>query len=256
MAAVEGVLLDITGVLKEGNSPIEGSVEAVQKLREKGLKIRFVTNETQETKRSLVSKLTNMGFSLSEDEVISPCPAMVHELQNKGLRPHLLVHPRVVEDFSTVSFEDPNCVVIGDSAEHFTYDNLNKAFRILMNLSEPILYSLGKGKYFKEDGELVLDVGSYAACLEFATGTKARIVGKPEPSFFRTALQMMQVDPEKAIMVGDDLISDVGGAQNCGIRGVLVRTGKFRPSDETHPEVKPFFIADNLSNAVSRILSM
>lgn len=55
-------------------------------------------------------------------------------------------------------------------------------------------------------------------------------------------------------MVGDDLISDVGGAQNCGIRGVLVRTGKYRPSDEDHPEIKPYLIADNLSEAVDHIL--
>ncbi|CAB3377102.1 Hypothetical predicted protein [Cloeon dipterum] len=256
MSKVNGVLLDITGVLKEGDSPIKNSVEAVERLREKGIKVRFVTNETQETKNSLVSRLSKMGFTLTEEEVISPCPAMAHELRRNGLRPHLLVHPTVLEEFDGVSTENPNCVVIGDCAEHFSYENMNKAFRVLINMSEPLLYSLGKGKYFREDGELVLDVGSYAACLEYATGAKSKIVGKPEPTFFQTALDMMQIKPEEAVMVGDDLVSDVGGAQGCGIKGILVRTGKFRPADERHPEVKPFFIADDLYHAVDHIISL
>jgi ribonucleotide monophosphatase NagD (HAD superfamily) len=60
------------------------------------LKVRFVTNETQDSKASLVTKLQRMGFELTEDEVVAPCPAMVHELKAKGLRPHLLVHPSVL----------------------------------------------------------------------------------------------------------------------------------------------------------------
>lgn len=165
---------------------------------------------------------------------------------------------------------------MGDCAEHFTYANMNKAFRALVTMQTPLLYSLGKGRYFKENGHLVLDVGSYAACLEFATGTKSVVVGKPEPTFFQTALRMVQAQPKKvgignlfcmlfsykywcnfkAIMVGDDVVSDVGGAQSCGMRGILVRTGKFRPADEFHPEVKPFYIADNLFEAVKHILQL
>jgi phospholysine phosphohistidine inorganic pyrophosphate phosphatase len=162
-------------------------------------------------------------------------------------------------------------------SEHLTDANMNKAFRALMAMQTPLLYSLGKGRYFKEDGHLVLDVGSYTACLEFATGTKSVVVGKPEPTFFQTALEMVQAQPRqvgrlslacilwrlllnfdhlKAIMVGDDLVSDVGGAQSCGMRGILVRTGKFRPADECHPEVKPFHIADNLLEAVKHILKL
>jgi phospholysine phosphohistidine inorganic pyrophosphate phosphatase len=57
-------------------------------------------------------------------------------------------------------------------------------------------------------------------------------------------------------MVGDDLVSDVGGAQSCGMRGILVRTGKFRAADEYHPEVKPFHIANNLLEAVKHILKL
>ena len=117
------------------------------------------------------------------------------------------------------------------------------------------LYSLGKGKYYQEDGELTLDVGAFTAALEYATEKDAIVVGKPAPEFFLTALSDMGCPPGEAVMVGDDIASDVGGAQKCGIQGVLVRTGKYRPSDEQHHSVTPDLIADNLSHFIDILLS-
>ena len=68
---IEGVLLDISGVLKEGTATgsvaIEGSIEAVEKLNNAGISVRFVTNETQDTRRNLTAKLHALGFSMRED---------------------------------------------------------------------------------------------------------------------------------------------------------------------------------------------
>lgn len=116
------------------------------------------------------------------------------------------------------------------------------------------LYSLGKGKFYREDGELTLDVGPFAAALEYATEKDAIVVGKPAPDFFLTALNDIGCQPDEAVMVGDDIVGDVGGAQNCGIQGVLVRTGKYRPSDENHAKVTPDSIVDNLSHFINMIL--
>ena len=81
------------------------------------------------------------------------------------------------------------------------------------------------------------------------------MVGKPAADFFLTALSDMRgVNPDEAIMIGDDIVSDVGGAQNCGIQGVLVRTGKYRISDENHPKVSPDSIVDNLAQFVNILL--
>ena len=117
------------------------------------------------------------------------------------------------------------------------------------------LYSLGKGKFYREDGELTLDVGPFTAALEYATEKDSKVVGKPAAEFFQTALNDIGCKTEEAIMIGDDIVSDVGGAQRCGIQGVLVRTGKFRPSDENHPKVTPDKIVDNLKTFVDFILS-
>ena len=178
-------------------------------------------------------------------------------LSQKKLKPYLLVHPNCLPDLEPIRIsasESPNCVVLGDAVEGFSYENVNKAFRILMK-NDGGLYSLGKGKFYKEDGELTLDVGAFTAALEYATGQNAVICGKPSADFFQSALTDMGVDASEAAMVGDDIVSDVGGAQKCGMLGILVRTGKFRPSDENHKEVQPDKIVDNLAAFVNELLA-
>lgn len=257
---VKGVLLDVTGVLAEScttgdGTAIPGSVEAVASLEAAGIAVRFVTNESQRTRASLKNKLHRLGFCMEESTILPPALAMAGILRKNNLRPHLLVHESVLPDFEGISTENPNCVVLGDAVDGFSYQNINNAFRILSAGGPSCqLYSLGKGKFYKEDGELTLDVGPFTAALEFATEKKAIVCGKPAATFFEAALDDLGVTPDEAVMVGDDIISDVGGAQAAGIRGVLVRTGKFRPSDETYPKVKPDKIVDNLKHFVDSLI--
>lgn len=105
-----------------------------------------------------------------------------------------------------------------------------------------------------EDG-LALDVGPFTVGLEYATGTEAQICGKPQSSFFLTAVTDMKLDPNQVVMIGDDLYGDVGGAQKAGIRGVLVRTGKYKPFDEQNKDVTPNGVCDNFAAAVDQFFS-
>lgn len=258
LAGVRGVLLDISGVLYDdgegGGTPIAGSVEAVARLKRSQLKVRFCTNESQKSRGRLVGQLRRLGFDICEGEVTAPAPAACLVLKERGLRPHLLVHDEVRSEFDQVDTSNPNCVVIADAGEDFSYRNMNRAFQLLMGLPEPVLISLGKGRYYKHTSGLMLDVGAYMRALEYACGIEAEVVGKPSPEFFKSALQEMGVEAHQAIMIGDDIVGDVGGAQRCGMRALQVRTGKFRPSDECHPEVKADGYVDNLAEAVDLLL--
>ncbi|PRD24604.1 UNVERIFIED_CONTAM: Lhpp [Trichonephila clavipes] len=109
-------------------------------------------------------------------------------------------------------------------------------------------------KYYKEKGEIVMDLGGFTAALEFAVGIEAKVIGKPSPDYFAAALEEMGISPSQAVMVGDDINSDVHAAQKCGMKGVLVKTGKFRESDMNHPVVKPDAIVDNLAHFVDSLL--
>ncbi|MGH0114367.1 UNVERIFIED_CONTAM: hypothetical protein FKN15_003261 [Acipenser sinensis] len=167
---LKGVVLDICGVLYDsgegGGVPIPGSVEAVKRIKASGLKLRFCTNETQATRDKFVAKLQRMGFDISVNEVFSPVPAACKILKDRGLRPHLLVYDEVVPEFADVDKSNPNCVVVGDAADNFSYKNVNEAFRVLIGLEKPVLISLGRGRYYKETDGLKLDVGVYMKALE------------------------------------------------------------------------------------------
>lgn len=256
--SINGVLLDITGVLYDSGhgdgTVIPGSVDAVNRLRSLNIPVRFCTNETTKTRKMLVDRLTRLGFTIQEQEVFPPIPAVCRILKNHQLRPLLVVNPDALDDFKDVDQSDPNCVVIGDATNQFSYENLNKAFRLLMSLKQPVLISLGIGKYYKEGESLTLDVGPFAKGLEYACDVKAEIVGKPSKAFFNTALQDLGCSAENVVMIGDDIVNDVGGAQACGMRGIQVRTGKYRPQDENHPDVKPDGYVDNLAEAIDIIV--
>ncbi|KAL4640158.1 phospholysine phosphohistidine inorganic pyrophosphate phosphatase [Arapaima gigas] len=256
--SLKGVVLDMCGVLYDsgegGGVAIEGSVEAVKRIKASDLQLRFCTNETQATREQFVAKLQRMGFDIAVQEVFSPAPAAVAILKERGLRPHLLVHDDVVPEFDSVEKTNPNCVVIGDAADNFSYKNLNDAFQVLIGLEKPALFSLGRGRYYKETDGLKLDVGVYMKALEYACDIEAEVVGKPAKMFFQSVLLDMGIEPQQVLMIGDDLVNDVGGAQACGMLGLQVRTGKYRPSDERHPTVKANGYVDNLAEAVDIIL--
>lgn len=257
--SLKGVILDMFGVLYEGGegdgTAIPGSIEAVRKLKESDLLLRFCTNETQAAREAFVAKLHRLGFDMSVSEVFPPAPAAVAVLKERGLRPHLLVYDALLPEFDGVDKNDPNCVVIGDAAEKFSYQNLNEAFRVLIDLEKPLLFSLGQGRYYSDPDGLKLDVGVYMKALEYACDLKAEVIGKPSSAFFQSVLNDMGLQPHEVLMIGDDLVNDVGGAQHCGMKGVQVRTGKFRPSDERHPTVTADGTVDDLAQAVDMILS-
>ncbi|MEJ1286014.1 haloacid dehalogenase-like hydrolase domain containing 2 [Cricetulus griseus] len=83
---------------------------------------------------------------------------------------------------------------------------------------------------------------------------KAIVVGKPEKTFFLEALRDTGCAPEEAIMIGDDCRDDVGGAQNTGMLGILVKTGKYRTADEEKINPPPYLTCESFPHAVDHIL--
>lgn len=159
------------------------------------------------------------------------------------------------DDFTGLNESNPNAVVIGDAADGFTFDAVNQAFRILINDPNSVFIAMGRTKYYQEDGKLILDLGAYVAALEYATDREAVIIGKPAKEYFKLALDKICLSANQVVMVGDDIVSDVGGAQRAGIRGVLVRSGKYRAErDENHATVKPDLICNSLAEFVDEML--
>jgi ribonucleotide monophosphatase NagD (HAD superfamily) len=94
---------------------------------------------------------------------------------------------------------------------------------------------------------LSLDAGPFVAALEYAAATEAVLVGKPSPLFFRSVLEDLQLTPRDAVMVGDDAEVDAGGAIAEGLAGWLVKTGKYRPGDESRTAPWPECVLDSIA---------
>jgi HAD superfamily hydrolase (TIGR01458 family) len=253
-SGIRAVLLDLGGVIYVGSTPIEGALAAVERLRDSGLPLRFITNTTRRSKRQVMADLHTMGLHVSIDELLTPALLARAFLENHALSPFLVVHPDLEEDFAGLSRGRAEAVVVGDAGEHFTYDRLNRAYRKMIGGAE--LLALAKNRNFKDaDGELSLDAGPFVAALEFAANRKAVLFGKPSADFFNTAVDDLHCRADQVIMIGDDAEADVEGAITSGLKGILVRTGKYHPGDEAKLSSQPSYLAENLDDAVSWILA-
>ena len=254
MAMIRGVLLDLAGVVYEGDHVLPGAIDAVARLHKSGLPLRFVTNTTTRTKTALLARLEGLGLEITSDELFTPGQAAKAWLDRHETSPVLLVHPNLRCEFADIPARPKRAVVVGDAGKDFTYENMNHAFRALIDGAT--LLALAKNRTFKDgDGKLSLDAGAFVTALEYSSGQEAIVLGKPSPHFFDAALASMGCAPEHAAMVGDDAESDVAGALKAELaRAVLVRTGKFRKGDETRFSPHPTVTVDDLPAAVQWIL--
>ena len=243
------VLLDLDGVLYVEDEPIAGAIEAVAALRDGGLRLRFVTNTTSRPRRDILARLERLGMPVPEGELVTPARlAVEHCIAAARRRALLLMRDEVKADLADLHEvrEGADVVVVGDLGEDFGYRVLNQAFRELLAGAE--LVALQKNRYWRTPDGLSLDVGPFVAALEYATGRDAVVVGTPAPAFFATVLAGLGVRPENAVMVGDDVESDVGGALRAGLAGVLVRTGKHRPEAVAASGVEPTATVDSIAD--------
>jgi HAD superfamily hydrolase (TIGR01458 family) len=112
------------------------------------------------------------------------------------------------------------------------------------------LIALHKGKYWQTAEGLRVDIGAFIAGLEYVTGVDATVIGKPSPAFFQAAVNELGCSKDEIVMVGDDIDADVGGAQQCGIRGILVRTGKYRQDAVAVSSIVPDGTLDSIAHLV------
>lgn len=250
---LRAVLIDLSGTLHIAHRALPGAVEAVRRLRRAGLQVRFVSNTSSRSRRQLLDILNGLGLPVNPTELFTAPMAVVRHLADLHLRPFLLVHPDLEEEFAGLQTGDPNAVVVGFAAEHFTYPRLNRAFQLLLQ-GAPLL-ATGKGRYFQGENGLQLDAGPFLAALEYAAGTRALVLGKPAPEFFRAALADLDCPPEAAVMIGDDVEMDVNGALAAGLQAMLVRSGKFRPGDEKRIARPEASTVEDLAAAADLLLS-
>ncbi|XP_071787981.1 haloacid dehalogenase-like hydrolase domain-containing protein 2 [Asterias amurensis] len=250
---LRAVLIDLSGTLHVEDTIVPGAVEALKRLRTAPVKIKFVTNTTKESVVTLHERLQRLGFDIRITDIFSSLTAARHLVIEGGLRPMLLLQDDAKKDFIGIPTDEPNAVVVGLTPDNFNYATLNTAFKLILE-GAPLI-AIHKGKYFKKLDGLALGPGPFVEALEYATGTTATVVGKPEKTFFTEALRSLGCSPEEAVMIGDDARDDVQGAIQAGLKGILVNTGKYRPGDEDNIQPRAYAVCSSFPEAVEHIMS-
>ena len=204
----------------------------------------------------LAQRLAGYGLNVPAEEVFTATLAGASVAKQAGYRvvAPFLPEPALVDmadlelcgGTSGHPSKTPDAVLMGDLGEKWSYALLQEAFEYVM--AGAALIALSRDRYWLRDGKLALDAGPFVAGLEFAVGKEALVAGKPNPAFYTAALRSMGLKAEKSVaMVGDDLWSDVQGAQRAGLRGWLVRTGKYRESSLATSGIVPDRILDSVA---------
>ena len=251
---LRALLLDLEGTVFQSGALIPGAAAALAEAARRGVVCRFVTNATSRPRSVILRELAAMGLPVDaepENLFTAPRSARAILVARGWTRCHFLVRPALLEDFEGIAPADSGAraVVLGDLGAGMTYERLNLAFRLLLEGAE--LVTLARNRYWQAEDGLRLDTGPFCAALEHATGKTAILAGKPSREFFDAARASAGVPAAETAVVGDDLESDVGGGQAAGMRGVLVRTGKFRDGDLERSRVRPDAVLDSIADLAS-----
>jgi HAD superfamily hydrolase (TIGR01458 family) len=261
MATVKAVLIDIDGVLTVSWRALPGAVDAMAQLRRMGLGMRLVTNTTSRTRSWMATRLSALRFPVHPEDILTAPGLTAHYLQehHPGARCLVLNSGDLSNDLPGVTMVRPDAeaadvVVLGGAGPEFDYATLNRVFTHVRHGAA--LIAMNRNLYWATDDGLCLDTGAFLVGLEQAAGVTATMTGKPSPTFFASALAMLGTDAIDAMIVGDDLHSDVLAGQAAGLRGVLVRTGKFLPRDLQNASEAPDHVIDSFADLPDLIESL
>jgi glycerol-1-phosphatase len=262
LSRYEQVILDLDGCVWTGGEPIEGSPEAIERLRSAGLRVSFATNNSRETTEEYVAQLWRAGVQASLADVVTSGGAMQHLLaETRTGRTAFVIGTaamhRHVEDAGLKIMNGTDLasrveVVVVAATEDFVYDDLRSA-ALAVQRGADLLATARDPTHPMPDG-LWPGTGSLLAAVETATGASAALVGKPEPQLFLTAIDRM--GDGSTLVVGDRLDSDVTAAAAAGLDAALVLSGGTSRSqagaaarDGDSPQ--PVVVADDLASLVN-----
>ena len=248
---IDVVFLDLDGTIYLGNELIDGALDFLARLEARGTRRYFLSNNSSKSVHEYLAKLSGLGITASEEEVLLSTHDLIAWLSGEGVSDTYLVGTSgmrgMLEEagFSTSS-ESPEYVVLGYDTE-ISYEKLSGASIHLHN-GVPLVASHPDMVCPSPEGGLP-DTGAYMALLEAATGVRAsHICGKPNKGMIMHKIEEIGVDPTSCAMIGDRLYTDMEMANRAGVHGILVLSGEATRSDLDASGLSPSLVVDSISS--------
>lgn len=248
---INGLLLDIDGVLHVGGNPVHGAREVIELLRDRGISFCCISNTTRSTRSMIAARLAGIGINVPAEAILTPASAAAAVLTRRRIDHAMLLTTTYLHDeFAASGIVNsggiPAAVVIGDAGDRFTYAAMNRAFRSVM--AGAVFLALEKDRYWMDEEGLSLSAGPFVHAVEYASGREAELIGKPSASFFAAALALLGTPATRTLMVGDDIRTDIGGAIAAGMRAALVQTGKYREDLVASSGITPDIVLSSIAD--------
>ncbi len=253
-ARYDHFLLDLDGCVWVGDEVVPGTIETVAALRRGGKRIAFVTNNARRGTEEFVRKLWSLGIQASLEEVVTVGGALQHVLAERYAGSTAVVigspaiHRHVIDAGLRIvngsDFVSRAQVVVVAGHDGFDYGELREAMLALR--SGAVLLGANRDPSFPMPGGYWPGTGAILAAVEVAGDATAETFGKPQPGLFLTAID--RLGPGRALMVGDRLDTDLGGARAAGLDGAIVLSGATTAEEAAAADPPPVAIGATLAD--------
>ncbi len=249
----EGYIFDLDGTIYLGEIVLPGAVDLLARLRRDGRRVAFLSNNPTKSREQYVTKLTKLGIQASLAEVVNTTYVMVEWLRANA--PGATVYPvseqPLIDELTAAGFSiseraDEVDIVIASFDRTFVYHKLQVAFDAIRAGAR--LVATNPDRFCPVPGGGEPDAAAMIAAIEACTNTRCEVnVGKPSPIMARTVSAMLQLSPERCLMVGDRLLTDIAMGAEAGMDTALVLTGDSTRADLPAAPHQPTYILDNLT---------
>ncbi len=245
-------LFDMDGVLSIGKEKPRylAGRDVIARIKSSGKKAFVLTNDSTHTREEIHKNLAQLGFDFTRDDILTSSYLTALHLTQKYRRPakfFLIGESGLMHELLTAGHEftesDPDVVVVGFD-RGLNYNKLNLALRFLRNNST-LIGSYGGAVFMSANGP-ALSAGPIIRALEYGANKRAVMIGKPSARMFKFALKYATEKAQNAVMIGDQIETDLLGAKKAGIHTILVLSGVENEASITRSQIKPEIIIENV----------
>ncbi len=249
------VVFDLDGVVYLGEQVLPYAKEVIAQLESDGVAVRYLTNSSAQSSRALVKRLEKLGIAARQEQIYTSgylTGLYLKGLKRKSKRIFVISEGGMRKQFEELGLhvvEQPPADYVALGIDfHFTYERLEQAFQCY--LQGATLVASNKDRTFPTDHGERPGGGSLVAAVEYACGTRAKVIGKPSPSALRLVAEEAGVALERTLLVGDRLDTDVACARRARAFAALVLTGIATKAEaERLPErLRPHWILESLAD--------